>query len=265
MPNSGEGAAELAHRWRMEQMELRSQHEETDRISFTVSEADGTISGLERVGGVDISYPKDLAHEAGGTAVVTLVVLSFPALEVLYEVTESVPIDTPYVAGFLAFREIAAYRQAFARLLSARPQLAPQIVLVDGNGTLHPQRFGSACHLGVALDIATVGVAKNYLHIDDLAGIDARGLKRLFAAPSDDGRCSRDVKLVGTSGVCYGMAVAPAGSDAVNPVFVSVGHRVSLQTAVAVVRACSIHRIPEPIRIADQRSRALLRSIHQEH
>ncbi|KAJ2401312.1 hypothetical protein GGI23_001479 [Coemansia sp. RSA 2559] len=253
-----QGMADLAQQWEREQTELRSQLEEVDRVSFTVAD-DGSLAGLERVGGVDISYPKHLAQGAGDCAIVSLVILSYPSLETIYEVSDSVPIDVPYVAGYLAFREIAAYRHAFARLRREAPHMMPQVVLVDGNGTLHPRRFGSACHLGVSLDVPAVGVAKNYLHIDDLVGVEARELKRSFAVQNGS-RCAT-VELLGTSGVCYGMAVAPAGPAAVNPIFVSVGHRVSLATAVAVVRACSIHRVPEPIRIADQHSRALLRNI----
>ncbi|KAJ2550005.1 hypothetical protein EV175_004230 [Coemansia sp. RSA 1933] len=251
----GGGTAELTEQWEQEQVELRSRCEETDRVSFAVT-SDGMVGGLERIGGVDISYPK---HGARDHAIVSLVVLAYPSLKVLHEVCDSVPIAVPYVAGYLAFREIAAYRHAFARLQSEAPQMMPQVVLVDGNGTLHPRRFGSACHLGVALDVPTIGVAKNYLHIDDLVGFDARELKRTFA--TQDKESGGAVELVGVSGVCYGMAVAPAGATAVNPIFVSVGHRLSLSTAVAVVRASSVHRVPEPIRIADQHSRALLRKI----
>ncbi|KAJ1771767.1 hypothetical protein IW140_000865 [Coemansia sp. RSA 1813] len=263
MTSARERTAELAQQWEQEQTALRNRCEETNRVGFSVA-ADGAMAGLERVGGVDISYPKHLAHGAGDCAIVSLVVLSYPSLEVVYEVSDSVPIDIPYVAGYLAFREIAAYRHAFARLRREAPHMMPQVVLVDGNGTLHPRRFGSACHLGVDLDVPTVGVAKNYLHIDDLVGTDARELKHRFATHSGSDGQSRDVELVGASGVCYGMAVAPAGPTAVNPIFVSVGHRVSLATAAAVVRACSIHRIPEPIRVADQHSRALLRSIESK-
>ncbi|KAJ2804701.1 hypothetical protein H4R20_002398 [Coemansia guatemalensis] len=247
---------ELVREWERRQEELRARCEEADRFDFEYQADDGVFVGLERVGGIDISYPRN-SSSGQDQAVVALVVLSFPTMEVLYEQCVEISIDVPYKAGFLAFREAAAYKQVFSELLRSRPELMPQVVLVDGNGTLHPRRFGSACHVGVELDLPTVGVAKNFLHIDDMPGRDARSIKHGF-------RCgASQMELVGRSGARYGMAVAPKGEAAVNPVFVSSGHRVSLQTAVGLVRSCSLHRVPEPIRVADQRSRVGARMIEQ--
>ncbi|KAJ2717190.1 hypothetical protein H4R19_000134 [Coemansia spiralis] len=243
--------------WEQQQAELRARREAADRADF-VCQADGrTIAGLKRVAGVDISYPRGGSGETQDRAAVALVVLSYPSLQVLHEVCLDVAIDVPYVAGFLAFREVAAYQQAFAELQRDRPDLIPQVVLVDGNGTLHPRMFGSACHVGVELDVPTVGVAKNFLHIAELPSMDAHAIKSAFR----DG--AAELELVGESSQSYGAAIAPAGGAAVNPVFVSPGHRVSLRTALALVRSCSLHRIPEPIRIADQRSRARAREMEQ--
>ncbi|KAJ2784211.1 hypothetical protein H4R18_001266 [Coemansia javaensis] len=238
----------LVRAWGEQQAALRERREEADRVDF---EGGGGLAGLERVAGLDISYPRGVEDRAA----VALVVLAFPSLRVLHEVCLDVAIAVPYRAGFLAFREIEAYRQAFAALRRERPDLEPQAVLVDGNGTLHPRRFGSACHVGVDLDVPTVGVGKNLLHLDDVPGIDAHSVKEAFRAGA------RELELVGASGLSYGMAVAPPASGAVNPVFVSPGHRVSLRTAVALVRACSTHRVPEPIRAADQLSRTRARAL----
>ncbi|KAJ1823384.1 hypothetical protein LPJ60_001591 [Coemansia sp. RSA 2675] len=245
---------ELARSWENQQTEMRGQLEEQDRLDFVLHKDDQspTVHGmLERIGGVDISYPRN----SPSRAVVALTVLAYPSLDILYDVCTEVPIATPYIAGFLAFREMAAYRGAFAQLRSERPELWPQVVLVDGNGTLHPRRFGSACQLGVELDIPTIGVAKNFLHINGLSA-DARSLKHAFqqAAPP------MEIELRSADAV-YGMAVAPGAGGATNPIFVSTGHRVSLRTAVDIVRGCSRHRVPEPIRVADQRSRARAREI----
>ncbi|KAJ2411522.1 hypothetical protein GGF41_006336, partial [Coemansia sp. RSA 2531] len=111
--------------------------------------------------------------------------------------------------------------------------------------------------LGVELDIPTIGVAKNFLHIDGLSA-DARSLKQMFQQADPP----LEIEL-STADTVYGMAVAPGGgaSGATNPIFVSTGHRVSLRTAVDIVRKCSRHRVPEPIRVADQRSRARAREI----
>ncbi|KAJ2339620.1 hypothetical protein GGH92_006633 [Coemansia sp. RSA 2673] len=247
---------ELARSWENQQTEMRSQLEEQDRLDFVLhgDEQPSTVhSKLERIGGVDISYPRN----SPSRAIVALTVLAYPSLDILYDMCTEVTITTPYIAGFLAFREMSAYRGAFAQLQNEHPELWPQVVLVDGNGTLHPRRFGSACQLGVELDIPTIGVAKNFLHIDGLSA-DARSLKQMFQQADPP----LEIEL-STADTVYGMAVAPGGgaSGATNPIFVSTGHRVSLRTAVDIVRKCSRHRVPEPIRVADQRSRARAREI----
>ncbi|ORX67391.1 endonuclease V [Linderina pennispora] len=241
----------IKQEWNEEQTRLRKLLVQDDSaLDFSFSPATNEFGGLRYVGGVDISYPRNHPDRAAAS----LVVVEYPSLQVVYEAFKEVQITVPYIAGYLAFREMEAYRELFAQLKAEQPQLSPQIVLVDGNGTLHPRRFGSACHLGVGLGIPTIGVAKNFLHIDDLDA-DARSLKSMFQGDPS----LTQVEMVGASGI-YGMAVAPPGA-ATNPIFVSVGHRVSLATAVCLVRACSLHRIPEPIRIADLHSRVISRQI----
>ncbi|KAJ1828019.1 hypothetical protein LPJ56_001339 [Coemansia sp. RSA 2599] len=243
---------DIVESWTRLQVELSARRIADDKVDFSTAPP---FDGLRLVGGVDISYPR--GDGSGGTAVVALTVLAFPSLEVLYAHSEAVAITAPYVAGFLAFRESAAYRAAFDSLRRTRPELWPQVVLVDGNGTLHPRRFGSACHVGVEMDVPTVGVAKNLLHIDG-TGADAKQLKRLFA---DDPQLEE--VPIAAAGELYGMAVAPAGGSAKNPIFVSPGHRVSMRTAVELARCCSVHRVPEPIRVADLQSREVARQMER--
>ncbi|KAJ2719843.1 hypothetical protein GGI07_004962 [Coemansia sp. Benny D115] len=233
--------------WVKEQAELRTQCETTDRLDFDTHSPDFT--GLRLIGGVDISY------QGSDQAIVAVSVLSFPSLTTLYIHSQQTEIPAPYIPGFLGFREIPAYQKALCHLQQTHPELWPQVILVDGNGLLHPQRFGSACHLGVKVDVPTVGVAKNLLHIDGLK-TNAKDLKRVFAGNPE----VRQVPLVTDDlSRVVGMAVAPPGG-ATNPIFVSTGHRISLTTAVELVRRCSIHRVPEPIRVADLHSRAALQN-----
>lgn len=127
-----------------------------------------------------------------------------------------------------------------------------------GNGLLHPRQFGIASHLGVLCDTPTIGVAKNFLVIpsefDDMAAIKSQYKEALH-------KKGDDFKLVGaTSGSIYGTALRTS-DNAVNPVFVSQGHLITLETAIKVVLAtCPKHRIPEPIRAADLESRAYIRT-----
>uniref|UniRef100_A0A674H1M3 Endonuclease V n=1 Tax=Taeniopygia guttata TaxID=59729 RepID=A0A674H1M3_TAEGU len=128
-----------------------------------------------------------------------------------------------------------------------------QVLLVDGNGLLHPRGFGIACHLGVLTDLPCIGVAKNLLHVDGLVRDElhreqVRSLQR----------SGETLPLTGTSGKVLGMVLRSC-SNSSRPLYVSVGHRVSLGTAVRLVRACCRFRVPEPIRQADIRSREYLR------
>ncbi|KAJ1899198.1 hypothetical protein LPJ66_002264 [Kickxella alabastrina] len=237
--------------WTRTQAELLARRDPADRLSFTPTTP---FPGLTLIGGVDISYPRNTTS----TAIVALTVLSYPSLTQLYLQTHQIPITEPYISGFLAFRESPAYLAAFASLRTNNPELWPQVVLVDGNGTLHPRRFGSACHLGVELDIPTIGVAKNLLYMEGMT-VDAKELKRMFK----DDKALRGVGIEVNGDVCA-MAVRPTtGEGATNPIFVSPGHRVSMQTAVELVRCCSRYRVPEPIRVADLHSRVVVRQLEE--
>ncbi|NXD84183.1 ENDOV Endonuclease, partial [Halcyon senegalensis] len=200
---------------------------------------DPSFAGLERVGGVDLSYIKG----DDTNACASLVVLSYPALEVLYEDCRMVAVGTPYVAGFLAFREVPFLVEAVQRLRQEKPKLEPQVLLVDGNGLLHPRGFGVACHLGVLTDLPCIGVAKNLLHVDGLVRDE---LHREQVRSLQHGGDS--FPLMGTSGGVLGMVSCRDYNNSSKPLYVSVGHRVCLETAVRLVKSCCKYRIPEPIR-----------------
>ena len=89
-------------------------------------------------------------------------------LDVLYAACRPVTITQPYIPGFLAFREVGFLLELIDELRSTAPQLLPEAILVDGNGILHPNRFGLACHLGVRSAIPTVGIGKSLHHVDGL-------------------------------------------------------------------------------------------------
>jgi deoxyribonuclease V len=134
----------------------------------------------------------------------------------------------PYVPGYLSFRELPPLLAAFAKLRSM-----PDLVLADGQGRAHPRRFGIACHLGVELDLPTIGVAKS----------------RLVGTHREPGaRRGCGTRLVHAGETIGTVLRTRAG---VAPVYVSVGHRVSLATARAwTLRLAPRHRLPEPSRAA---------------
>ncbi|XP_053904360.1 endonuclease V isoform X2 [Malaclemys terrapin pileata] len=164
MARSGTEPPEQAplRRWEREQAQLKANVIEEDTEEW---QKDSTFAGLERVGGVDLSYVKG----NDTIACASLVVLSYPDLEVLYEDCQMVTVSAPYVAGYLAFREAPFLVEAAQRLQEREPGLRPQVLLVDGNGVLHHRGFGVACHLGVLTGLPCIGVAKNLLQVDGLA------------------------------------------------------------------------------------------------
>ncbi|ELR15421.1 endonuclease V protein [Acanthamoeba castellanii str. Neff] len=127
------------------------------------------------------------------------------------------------------------------------------VVFVDGNGVLHPRGFGLASHLGVLIGIPTIGVGKTFFHVD---GLDMREVKAQAAAACHKG--GDWIPLIGQSGVEWGAAFRSTDGSS-NPIYVSVGHRISLASAVLLTQASCLHRVPEPIRQADLRSREFLR------
>lgn len=126
---------------------------------------DWNIDTLKYVAGVDISFSKN--HE--NIACSALVILERKSLKVVYEDFEYVRLDEPYVPGFLAFREIPSLIPLFDKLREKKPELWPQVILVDGNGIIHQNGFGLACHLGVLLNTPTVGCGKTFFYVDGLS------------------------------------------------------------------------------------------------
>ncbi|MGQ4415834.1 endonuclease V [Streptomyces sp. SAS_269] len=184
----------------------------------------GPPPGSGRVTGVDVAYDdeRDLVAAAA-------VVLDAATLEVVAETTAVGRISFPYVPGLLAFREIPTVRAA----LDALP-CPPGLVVCDGYGLAHPRRFGLASHLGVLTGLPTIGVAKNPFTFtyDDPAPLRGSSAP-LFAGPEEVGRALRT-------------------RSHVKPVFVSVGHRATLDNALAHTLALTPrYRLPESTRRAD--------------
>ena len=171
------------------------------------------------VGGVDAAY-------TDGHAVGAVAVLEYNTLKLVETKTAYQAVRVPYIPTFLSFREIPPVVSAI-NLLSTRPD----VFLVDGHGIAHPRRLGFASHLGLIINAATIGVAKSLLcgEIEDKKVDEWKPIKH--------------------EGETVGAAVYTR--PCVKPVFVSVGHKVSLKTAIEIVQHCTVrYRIPEPIREA---------------
>ena len=158
------------------------------------------------------------------------------------------PVTMPYVPGFLAFREAPAIAAAIKSLT-----VEPDLLLVDGNGRLHPRFAGLATHVGVAVDCPTVGVAKSLLCGTLRDGPDPPYQEGTRIPIVTDASFEVGVP----AGTVLGYAVQTRQWDrsgrTINPVYASPGHRVGPDTAAAAtIAACAGYKLPEPIRLADQ-------------
>ena len=198
------------------QSELAPRVERSDRI--------GNIS---RVAGVDVGF-----ENSGKVTRAAVVVMDAESFAVIDEILHREATRFPYVPGLLSFREVPAILAALEKLGTL-----PDLLLCDGQGIAHPRRFGIACHLGVMTDIPSLGVGKSRL----VGEYEEPGDDRGEWSPLRDGK-----ETIGR--------VLRTRSN-VKPVFVSTGHRVSLESASELVlRFAPQFRLPEPIRAADRLS-----------
>ena len=152
------------HSWDMTAEDARAQQ---TAMRALVSLEDG-FGEIKTVAGVDLSFDteKNLGHAV-------VVVLSYPDFHVLEARYATAPLKMPYIPGLLSFRESPVALEAFAQM-----ETVPDLLLVDGQGQAHPRGFGIACHLGVLLDLPSIGVAKSFLYgkydlsaLGDAAGV----------------------------------------------------------------------------------------------
>jgi len=209
----------LRHRWDLTPKEAMALQE---KLRARVVHED-RLGPVRHVCGVDVGF------EAGGTITrAAVAVLSFPALEPVESAIARRKTSFPYVPGLLSFRETPAVLDALGRL-----KTAPDLLLCDGQGVAHPRRCGLASHIGLAADIPSIGVAKTRLIGVHRDPPDRRGAW----APLVD------------AGETIGAVLRTRAG--VKPVYVSIGHRVSLATAIRFTLACCTrYRLPETTRRA---------------
>lgn len=185
-------------------------------------ESSDRLGAVSLVAGVDVHFPtRDRSRAA-------VVVLDAESLTLRDRAVVERPITFPYVPGLLSFREVSAVLEAFEHL-----DVMPELVICDGQGRAHPRRLGLACHLGLALDLPTIGAAKSRLLGDHEPVGEGRGAR----TPLVDGD-----EIIGT---------VLRTRTGVRPLYVSVGHRVGLETAVKWVLHCAPrYRLPETTRAA---------------
>lgn len=178
------------------------------------------------VAGVDVSVkPGDDGRSWSQAAIV---ILTFPGLEIVEVARARMPTPFPYIPGLLSFREGAVLLEAFSRL-----EQVPDVCIFDGMGRAHPRRIGIATHIGLWLDRPTIGCGKTLL------------IGKYNEPPAERGAWSP----MSDKGEIIGAALRTRATA--KPVYISVGHRATLESAVSLVMACTgKYRLPEPIRAA---------------
>ncbi|MGQ9688315.1 MAG: deoxyribonuclease V [Desulfobaccales bacterium] len=180
------------------------------------------------VGGADASYDRADQRVFGAMAV-----FSYPDLVLVEEVIAAGPCPFPYIPGLLSFREAPILVEVWHRLTCR-----PEVLLVDGQGIAHPRSLGIASHLGLLLDLPTIGVAKT----------------RLVGEAQEPGAERGDAAPLVYQGQAVGWVLRTR--PGIRPLFISPGHRVSLTDVREVVLGCVKKcRVPEPLRRADRLSR----------
>jgi deoxyribonuclease V len=207
------------HGWRVSTAEA---FEIQLRLASEVSRTN-QLTNPRYIAGVDISVDR-VRDEARGA----VVVLSYPELRLVETQVVSGKVDFPYVPGLLSFREAPLTLAAFERL-----EITPDLVLFDGQGIAHPRRLGLAAHLGLFLDVPAIGCAKS----------------RLCGHHNTPGpEPGSYAELVDGGEVIGAVLRTKTGT---NPVYVSIGHKIDLDSAIDwVVKCCRGYRLPEPTRLA---------------
>jgi deoxyribonuclease V len=180
----------------------------------------------EYIAGVDAAFSESRVYAA-------VCLYCYPLLTLVEKATAEKRLVFPYVPGYLLFREGPAIIAALRKL-----KKKPDVILVDGQGIAHPRGIGSASHLGVLLDVPTIGCAKT----------------RLVGKYRDPGERKGNWTELQFKGRIVGAVLRTR--DQVRPLFLSAGHRIDLQGAIRITLGCvGRYRIPEPLRGADTLSK----------
>jgi deoxyribonuclease V len=194
------------------QNDLRKQVITTDQLGH-----------VNLVAGVDVGFEND-----GEVTRAAVAVLRYPDLVLVDQAIAKTPTRFPYIPGLLSFREIPALLMALEKITKV-----PDLILCDGQGIAHPRRLGIASHLGILIDVPTIGVGKSLL------------VGKYETPPEERGGWSPLIHYKETIGAVL------RTRKGFNPLFISPGHRISLETSIAYVLACSPkYRLPETTRMA---------------
>lgn len=184
---------------------------------------DDNVGKIKTIAGVDVAYSKINSRKACGA----YVVMDVKNKEIIEHNVIKMDTNFPYVPTYLAYRELPIIEELFNKM-----KKKPDVIMIDGNGILHPYGIGIASHAGIILDIPTIGVAKGLL----------------YGRESGENFAGNVNRIVDDKGKTIGFSVK--ANEKVKPVFVSPGYRISFSKALEVVKKVHEYRIPEPVRQA---------------
>jgi deoxyribonuclease V len=207
------------HRWRLSPAQARALQ---IKLRERVLRSD-CVGAVRCVAGIDVGF-----EDNGATARAAVAVLTFPALTLVDCALARERTCFPYIPGLLSFREIPVVLKALRKL-----RIRPDVILCDGHGYAHPRRFGLACHLGLITEIPSIGVAKSLLTGTHAPVPNQRGAWRALVSGNET------------------IGAALRSRIGVQPIFISIGHKVDLARAIELVSAClTRYRLPETTRWA---------------
>lgn len=204
-------------------MDVGKLKEEQLKLAEKVITTD-SFDKIKTIGGVDQAFFDD-------KIVSSIVVCDYKTMEIIEKKYAISDVTMPYIPGYLSYREAPVIVEAYNKL-----ETKPDILIVDGNGILHPRRIGLASHVGILLDQVTIGIAKNLL-LGELSGDKIIVDKEIRAVQLQTRSFSK-------------------------PIFISPGHRISLKTSVEIVKKClrEPHKLPEPLYFAHKYANKIKKS-----
>lgn len=211
----------IPHRWDLTASEAITLQKQLAGQIDTSTPLD--LNKISYVAGVDCSVKNNISRAA-------IVVMAYPVLEVVETATDQIPTPFPYIPGLLSFREGEVILKAHKKLSHV-----PDVYIFDGQGIMHPRRLGIAAHIGLWLQKPTVGCGKT----------------RLIGTHDELGQEKGEMTPILDKEETIGMLVRTRAN--VKPVYISVGHTATLDTACTLIMQCTTrYRLPEPIRMADR-------------
>jgi deoxyribonuclease V len=210
-----------------ENKQYKAYYELQKELRNRVVHTDVLPKEIKYIAGTDVAY-----NDTDNSMIGAVVILNAASLEVIETAHHEMETTFPYVPGLFSFREIPALLEAFKKL-----KIQPDLIVCDAQGIAHPYGLGMATHLGLELDIPTIGCAKKRL----IGEYDKSKL------PTERG-ATQSLTFEGKE-ICAALRT----QDDIKPMFVSIGHKISLKTALDwVLKLCPKYRLPETTRQADQ-------------